>query len=264
MPSDVQYPDHFIERLHAVWGNGFLSPGGEEEVVEIIGNLDLGGRTVLDVGFGTGGPAIVLAGQLGAERVIGIDVEAPLLARATKNVEAAGLSDRIALRLVEPGPLTFEDDCFDVVFSKDSIIHIPDKPAFFLEVRRVLRPGGVFAASDWLRGTGEAAEKALQEMIEASSHLKFEMASAKEMEAALRNAGFGKVQTVDRNAWYAGIVEEELRQLTGPLYDDLVAKVGREIVDPWLDVRRALAHATIRGGLRPTHLVGTKVDSDQT
>ena len=60
MSSDVQYPDHFIERLHTIWGEGFLSPGGPEEVREIVGGIDLAGKVVLDVGFGTGGPAIAL------------------------------------------------------------------------------------------------------------------------------------------------------------------------------------------------------------
>ena len=61
MSSDIQYPDHFIERLLSVWGEGFLSPGGPAEVAEIVAGLDLSGKTVLDIGFGTGGPSIALA-----------------------------------------------------------------------------------------------------------------------------------------------------------------------------------------------------------
>ncbi|RVU33800.1 methyltransferase domain-containing protein [Hwanghaeella grinnelliae] len=257
MPADTQYPDHFIERLHAVWGEGFLSPGGAEEVAEILRGIDLHGKTVLDVGFGTGGPAIVLAGQLGAEKVIGIDVEEAVYERASKAVQAAGLASRIDLRIVEPGPLPFEDDSLDVVFSKDSIIHIPDKQRFFEDVFRILRPGGIFAASDWLCGTGPEAEAAIEEML-ATNPLRFKMATAQDMANTLTQTGFANVSTVDRNAWYAEQVQEELRQLTGPLYADLVAKVGKEIVDPWLTVRRGTAKATIAGGLRPTHLRAVK------
>ncbi len=39
--DDIQYPDHFIERLHAIWCEGFLSPGGPEEVCEIVKGIDL-------------------------------------------------------------------------------------------------------------------------------------------------------------------------------------------------------------------------------
>jgi phosphoethanolamine N-methyltransferase len=254
MTSDIQYPDNFIERLHAVWGEGFLSPGGPEEVHEIVRDLDLAGKTLLDIGFGTAGPAITLARELGAGLVVGIDVEEPLHRHAKAMVDAAGLSDRVDLRLVKPGPLPFEDASFDVVFSKDSIIHIPDKDALFAEIRRVLKPGGIFAASDWLSGEGPDAEAALKHM---GGHLHFEMATAPQMEKKLRDAGFENVKSVDRNAWYAIVVEEELRTLER-VYEDLVAKVGKEIVDPWLQVRRGAAKAVQGGGLRPTHLRSTK------
>ncbi len=161
---DVQYPDHFIERLHAVWGEGFLSPGGAEEVCEIVRGLSLTGKSVLDIGFGTAGPAIVLARDLGADRVVGIDVEEQLHRRATALVERMGLTDRVDLELVTPGRLPFDDASFDVVFSKDSIIHIPDKAALFSEIIRVLKPGGVFTASDWLSGEGPEEEAALAHM----------------------------------------------------------------------------------------------------
>ncbi len=46
----------------------------------------------------------------------------------------------------------FPDASFEVVFSKDSMVQIPDKPAIFSEIHRVLVPAGLFAASDWLRG----------------------------------------------------------------------------------------------------------------
>ena len=45
-----------------------------------------------------------------------------------------------------PGPLPFTDASFDVVFSKDALLHVPDKDALFAEIFRVLKPGGVFAA----------------------------------------------------------------------------------------------------------------------
>ncbi len=60
MSDDVQYPDHFVERLHTVWGTGFLSPGGSQEVREIARDIDLADKDILDIGCDTGGPSIVL------------------------------------------------------------------------------------------------------------------------------------------------------------------------------------------------------------
>ena len=132
-----------------MWGEGFLSPGGADEVARIVAGAPIAGARVLDVGCGLGAIDLLLVGRFGAAHVTGIDVEAPLVARAAARVEAAGLSHRISIRKVSPGPLPFDDGVFGVVFSKDSMIHIPDKPALYAEVYRVLAPGGWMLVGDW-------------------------------------------------------------------------------------------------------------------
>lgn len=255
--NDIQYPDHFIERLHTIWGEGFLSPGGPEEVREIVKGLDLLGKVVLDVGFGTGGPTIALAKDHHAAKVVGIDVESQLRERARKNVDKAGVTEIVELKIVEPGPFPFDDESFDVVFSKDSMIHIEDKSAFFREVIRVLKPGGVFVASDWLSGDDVDALPALDRFRELA-HLSFTMATATEMETALADAGLQDIESRDRNAWYATVCTNELAQIEGPLKQQLIDTVGEEIYSSWLNVRKGMTEAVTAGGLRPTHLRGFK------
>ena len=254
---NVQYPDHFVARLETLWGEGFLSPGGADEVREIVSGVDLAGKSVLDIGCGTGGADLVLVEQLGAAAVVACDVEPQLIARARDRVRAAELAGRITCTLVDPGPLPYPDGCFDVVFSKDAMVHIADKPALFAEVRRVLKPGGVFAASDWLAGDNSGSSRAWVE-FRRLAHLKFAMATASESVTALRQAGFWNVSARDRNAWYQEISAAEAEQVAGPLRDRLLDLVDQEIYDHWLAVRRALAAAVSDGALRPTHLRGYK------
>ena len=73
-----------------------------------------------------------------------------MVAYVRAKVERAGLADRVEIRRVEPGPMPLPDASVDIVFSKDSIVHIPDKEALAADAFRVLRPGGWFLASDWL------------------------------------------------------------------------------------------------------------------
>ena len=49
-----------------------------------------------------------------------------------------GTSDRIEIRKVEPGPISLPDASVDIVFSKDSIVHIPDKEALAGNAYRIL------------------------------------------------------------------------------------------------------------------------------
>lgn len=252
----LQYPQEFIERLHLLWGAAFLSPGGPEEVREIVRGLDLEGRRLLDIGCGTGGPAIVLAREGGA-LVTAVDVEPLLLERATRFAEDAGAGDRVEFRLVAPGPLPLADESFDIVFSKEALIHIPDKPALYAEVLRVLKPGGVFAASDWLAGEGAMDDPSFRRYVDLG-HLKFTMATAEETAAIMRGSGFAEVTTRDRNAWYAEGAAQEAAAIAGPLREQIIAVSGLENYERWRDGRQALAEATRKGSLRPTHLRGKK------
>lgn len=70
------------------------------------------------------------------------DIEQPVLDRSISRAEAQGLSDRLTYKLVALGPLLFDRQDFDVVFSKDAMIHIEDKESLFADVFRILQPGG--------------------------------------------------------------------------------------------------------------------------
>ena len=198
--QDIHYPAEFTNRLEILWGDGFLSPGGPKEVKEILKGIDLDGKSILDIGCGTGGVEIVLVKDLGADQVTGIDIEPQLIERAQQRVEELGLSDRVEVQLVAPGPLDFADNSFDIVFSKDSLIHISDKNALFKEILRVLRPGGLFVGSDWLVDEGAESSTEWNRLVELA-HLSFKAATAKETKETMEKAGFERVSTVDRNEW---------------------------------------------------------------
>ena len=150
MSDEVLYDKQVIKFLEDIWGDGFLSPGGADEVRRVLQGVTIYDKSVIDIGCGSGACAILLAKEYGAESVIGIDVEKPVCDAAINKVKADGVSEKVTIRLVEPGPLPFGDGEVDVVFSKDAIIHIPDKETMALDAFRILKPGGQFAASDWL------------------------------------------------------------------------------------------------------------------
>lgn len=250
----AQYSDAFMDRLELIWGRGFLSPGGPAEVGLIVDGLELDGRDVLDIGAGLGGPARVLAAEHGA-RVVGVDVEEGVLDRARRQLAEEGLSDRIRLRLVAPGPLPFADGCFDVVFSKDSLVHIPDKRAIYDEMRRVLRPGGWVAVSDWM--TGPPGSDGLADFLEAT-HLDLSESRPETLAQLLAGLGFEQISMTDRSGWFASLCAEEQARLAGPLAAELVAIAGEEEAAAWYDRRQHLARAAASGGVRPTHVRARK------
>jgi len=256
--ADAHYPPEFVAGLEMQWGAGYLSPGGPEEVTEILRNVDVADKTVLDIGCGIAGPAITIASELAPSKVIGIDIESFLIEKGTENVAAAKLSDLINLQLVSVGPLPFADESFDIVFSKDSLIHVEDKSELYKEVLRVLKPGGVFAASDWLRGENADELDGYNEW-RSLAVLDYTMETDRETRAEMTRAGFKDVDTRERQAWYVESVSQEVAMMRNPDWRSLfVEAFGEDGYQRKLAVRSANGRAAECGGLIPTHLFGTK------
>ena len=252
-----EYDEPMLLLLQLLWGDGFLSPGGPAEVEALLEGSDLRGCRVLDIGAALGAVDELLVSVHGAAHVTGIDLDPVMLAQMDARIARAGLHDRIESRLVQPGPLPFPDASFDVVFSKDSIVQIPDKPSFFAEVHRVLRPGGRFLASDWLRG-GEGPYSA--EMLEyfRLEGITYNMATLDETAGVLERRGFAEVEVRDRNAWYLPIAEAEAEALAGPLRESLIERIGLERTEHFIVNWQQLALVVRRGELRPGHIKATK------
>ena len=55
------YHDKMVGMVQALWGEGFLSPGGPDEVARLVAGSDFTGKSVLDIGCGAGGIDIALS-----------------------------------------------------------------------------------------------------------------------------------------------------------------------------------------------------------
>jgi len=96
----------------------------------------------LDVGGGGGYLAIELAQRSGINvTVLDIDPEAIEIAR--RNIEEAGLEDRIDTVVADAARMPFKDSSFELVISRGSFFFWEDKVGGLREVYRVLKPGGI-------------------------------------------------------------------------------------------------------------------------
>jgi ubiquinone/menaquinone biosynthesis C-methylase UbiE len=250
-----EYDEKVVARLQLLWGEGFMSPGGPAEVTELLRDIDLDGCQVLDIGCGIGGVELLLADQFNAKHVVGIDIELPLIERAQQRITDAGLQDRVSFRHVSPGPLPFDDQSYDVVFSKDAMIHIPDKQSLFGEVRRVLCSGGMLTASDWLQSEEGRGTTEMAQMSEAIG-LTFSLATPEETVAALQSVGFENVSIRDRNQMYQIEARHELERLEGPLRQEAISLIGQEKYEKWALARRLICEALDKNFLRLVHVFG--------
>jgi phosphoethanolamine N-methyltransferase len=243
--------------LQIIWGDGFLSPGGAEEVARLLEGSDIGGCEVLDIGCGLGAIDELLVRHYRARSVIGVDIDPGLIAGLQQRMERAQLAGAVRGVRVDGGALPFAAGSFDVVFSKDSLVQIPDKPKLFADVLRVLKPGGRFIASDWLRGGTGAYSPEMMEFFRLEG-IAYNMATLAESAAALRDAGFVGVEIRDRHDWYLELAQRELESMQGALKPLIVSRIGEERAEFFIRDWRQLVVVLKRGELRPGHLKATK------
>ena len=255
--EELLYGDQFIDFLGMLEGEGYLSPGGAEDVARLLDGIDLAGKTVVDIGSGAGGVTISLVRDYGAAKVTGIDVEAPGCVRARRLVAEAGLEERIDIRLVEPGPVPLADASQDIVFSKDAIVHIPDKEALARDVFRLLRPGGLFVASDWLIAHDDAPSPEMAYYLEIED-LGFSMGSPRRYHQALEDAGFNDITFLNRNHWFLGYTREQLARFLGPERPKFEAIIGIEGLAKIIEIWEATIPVVESGELCLHHFRGRK------
>jgi SAM-dependent methyltransferase len=109
--------------------------------VAVLGEL-VGGADVVHPMSGHGLDDIALA-RLGARSVHGLDYSEAALSSAQRRADELGMPCRYTRATMPASGL--DDDCADLVYTgKGALIWLPDLPAFFAEVHRLLRPGGRF------------------------------------------------------------------------------------------------------------------------
>jgi len=119
----------------------FFQPENQERVRELLRvfSREAGNERLLDVGCGTGF-ILDLAHDL-FQQMEGLDLTPEMLARVTPR-------GNLTLRLGQAEDLPFPQSSFDVVTCYSVLHHIEDLQTVFSEIRRVLKPGGVFYADE--------------------------------------------------------------------------------------------------------------------
>lgn len=99
----------------------------------------LKGKTILDLGCGSGRYTIALTLLTGAKKVYGIDLDRESIKRCKKIVNKAGISN-IEFKVADVLDIPFEDNFFDFIFCNGVLHHTLDMKKGMREFYRVLKP----------------------------------------------------------------------------------------------------------------------------
>lgn len=111
------------------------------------------GASILDVGSGRGLFAKQLA-EMGF-KVIGIDFESGIVAKANEEIKHWGLGGKLKFIVADALKLPFVDNSFDgtCAFGLTESLHKEDWSKYAEEIRRVLKPGGFYLNVSFSRKT---------------------------------------------------------------------------------------------------------------
>ena len=130
--------------------------GGQESTQELAAHMDLRrGMHLLDVGSGIGGPARYFANHHCCT-VTGVDLTEGFVQAANSLSRLVKLNHLVEFHRASALALPFGEATFDCAYMIHVGMNIEDKAGVFREVRRVLKPGGLFMIFDFVR-TSEGA-----------------------------------------------------------------------------------------------------------
>jgi phosphoethanolamine N-methyltransferase len=221
--------------------------------------VDLTSKTVLDIGCGSGGITTSLVTNYFARKVVGVDVEDDVCEVARARVKNLNLETKVDIIKILPGVLPFKSNTFDIIFSKDSIVHIEDKEFLSNEIYRVLKSGGYFLCSDWLRSSDSKPSPKMKYYLELED-LGFEMASPRRYRTALELAGFENIVLDNRNRWYLEQAKKEVLTLSKLKRDRFEKISSKDYMDYTVKTWWAMIDVLETGEHCPHHIKCRKPD----
>lgn len=222
--NNGQYSRQSILRYEKIFGKGYISTGGPattDYLCELLGDKLAPGVKVLDVGSGIGGAAFHLAREYGAI-VTGVDLSPEMTDLALEAIPDSGVSSQVDFLLADVLETEF-DEPFDVIWSRDALMHIHDKKRLFSKLYSLLDDGGQLVITDYARGNKPGSSEFEAYAKKTGYHLVDPAAYGK----LLEDAGFVDVIVEDATPKFIEILKKEPVNLAANR-DDFLSSFSEE------------------------------------
>lgn len=199
-----QYSRNGVRRYEWIFGETFVCTGGlatTEWVVKRAGVKD--GDRILDVGCGVGGHDFYMAEKYDVH-ITAVDLSVNMMSVALEHfAQRPHLADKIQFKMSDVMKAEFPDASFDLIYSRDAILHIADKEKLFALFYKWLAPGGRVVFTDYSKGDKPQYSEEFKRYV---AQRQYHLLTVPQYEQLLKKSGFVNVQADD-------ITEDTVRTL---------------------------------------------------
>jgi len=217
-----------LRSYERVFGKDFISTGGRGSTEALLKEWNFPkDAKVLDIGCGTGGSAFLMAHEHNAT-VLGLDLSANMLGQAIDRLAESdndSIRDQVKFELLDATTADLPEGEYDVIYSRDAILHIGDKAGLFARCMKWLKPGGRIMISDYAVGGG--ADEEFEAYL---ADRQYQLTTVSNYGAILTAAGFADVVARDATADFVHWLKVELERMNTHK-EQLLSEVGQEAFD---------------------------------
>ncbi|XP_066525502.1 phosphoethanolamine methyltransferase isoform X2 [Hoplias malabaricus] len=223
--DNQQYTRRGILRYEKMFGSGYVSTGGQSTTKEFVDLLNLSpGQKVLDVGCGIGGGDFYMAKNYRVE-VLGMDLSANMVEIAMERAVQEKIP-AVQFEVSDATKRTFPESSFDVVYSRDTILHISNKPELFRKFHSWLKPGGKLLITDYCCGE-KPWTPAFLDYVNQRGYILY---TPQRYGKFLEEAGFTNVRAEDRTAQFIQVIKDELKRAE-EIQEEFIEEFSQEDYD---------------------------------
>src|SRR2546430_8270709 len=215
------YPDEDLQKLPPTATESFAGVGFPHAA-----NAIRPGDTVLDIGSGSGTDVLFASLKTGRSgKVFGLDITPAMITKARANIERLGAKN-VQILEGDATRIPLPDASADVVTSNGVLNLVPDKPAAFREIFRVLKPGGRLQLADIVVQVDVGAVCGLNPQLWADCI--GGAAVEPEYMETIRAAGFQDVRVLKRIDYFAKSSSESTKRITKTFGAESVVVAARK------------------------------------
>ena len=182
-----------------------MSTGGKETTEQFLDRLELKkNQRVLDIGCGIGGADFLMSQKYDVE-VFGLDLSSNMISICWERSQAyANLKCRFEIGDVMKHD--YPNNYFDVIYTRDALLHINNKRDLFGRIKKWLKPGGRLFISDYAHG-GLPWSDEFTCYVEQRG---YNLLTIQEYENLIKEYGFVNVRAEDKTQFFIDYSNKEL------------------------------------------------------